>query len=281
MKSISLDISGKVEQTFVEAISKFQEILDLEKIKFMLVGATARDFLMEYVFDTIAPRKTTDVDLGIQIKSWAEFEKLDNALVGSGMFVKGKDKQSYFYNDIPIDVIPFGGISGKTGTISWPPQNDIVLNVIGFNDVFEKSICLVLNKRPYLKVSAPTVAGLAVLKIFAWKQGFPNRTKDALDLRFLMENYMFAGNMDRLYEQELPVLEKFDFDVGNASIYLLGRDMARICGTKALKELLKITQNETTDYSNFDLTIQMMAPLDDFENTLNFVKILSDGARSQ
>jgi predicted nucleotidyltransferase len=280
MENMSFNISGKIESIYLEAIGKFKKIADAEKIPFMLVGATVRDFIMEHVFATTAPRKTRDVDVGINIASWEQYEGLSATLIKSKEFTKGREEQSFIFKELSIDIIPFGRIVCEKEEISWPSIEDTILKVMGYQDVYENSICLVLSDEPHLKVRTPTVAGLVLLKIFSWKFGFPNRRRDATDLAFLIPNYQYTDSGERLYRGELPILEKYDFDIEKASIYLLGKDIAMICSAKTLKELMKILNAETADSSRFDLTSQMITAFDDFDAILDNLKILADGAQA-
>ena len=54
-------------------------------------------------------------------------------------------------------------------------------------------------------------------------------TKDAPDLYRLIVDYADAGNLDRIYDEELPLLEAAGYDLELAGAQLLGRDVARIC----------------------------------------------------
>jgi len=45
----------------------------------------------------------------------------------------------------------------------------------------------------------------------------------------LLTTYSDAGNFERLYDEELALLEAVEFDLELAGATLLGRDVARIC----------------------------------------------------
>ena len=67
-----LNLSGKIEQSIVDALLAFTSVLGSLQIRFFLVGAGARDLIFKY-YGIKSSRKTEDVDLGIQIDSWEEF----------------------------------------------------------------------------------------------------------------------------------------------------------------------------------------------------------------
>jgi len=139
MKDILIDISGKLDNSYIAAIKEIKKIADSLKISFFIIGALARDIIMEYFYEIKAPRMTMDIDLGIKISRWKQFDKLINTLEKSGEFKKLKEKRRVLYNDILIDIVPFGDISDKNERISWPPENEVVMSVMGFNEVYNYS----------------------------------------------------------------------------------------------------------------------------------------------
>ena len=209
MKNILIDVSEKIDDSYISAIREIKKAADFLGISFFIIGAFARDIIMEYFYQRKAPRMTMDIDLGIKVSSWNKFDKLINILEKSGYFQKSKEKHRVYYKDIMIDIIPFGDISGKDEKIIWPPKNEFIMSVIGFNEVYNCSTLVRLNNDPILEVQLPTLPGLAILKLFAWKDSFPDRAKDAEDLLFIINNYEIAGISDELYTSELKLLELY------------------------------------------------------------------------
>ena len=278
MKNILINISGKIDSSYISAIKEIKKVVDSLKISFFIVGALARDIIMEYFYEIKAPRMTMDIDLGIKVSSWNKFDKLINTLERSGEFKKLKEKHRVLYNDIIIDIVPFGGISDKNERIIWPPENEVVMSVMGFNEVYNYSTLVRLQNNPILEVKIPTLPGLAILKLFAWKDNFPNRSKDAEDLLFIMKNYENAGIFDKLYKSELQLLESEDFDNQVAGIVLLGKEMSKICTNQTIEYLRKIIDEETSKNSDFNLIKDMLFPKrDDFNRILYLLKKLKEG----
>lgn len=282
MKNILIDISGKLDSSYIAAIKEIKKVADSLKISFFIIGALARDIIMEYFYEIKAPRMTMDIDLGIKISRWKQFDKLINTLEKSGEFKKLKEKRRVLYNDILIDIVPFGDISDKNERISWPPENEVVMSVMGFNEVYNYSTLVRLQNNPTLEVKIPTLPGLAILKLFAWKDNFPNRSKDAEDLLFIMKNYENAGIFDKLYKSELQLLESEDFDNQVAGIVLLGKEMSKICTNQTIEYLRKIIDEETSKNSDFNLIRDMLLPRrDDFNRILYLLKKLKEGIYCQ
>lgn len=72
---------------------------------FFIIGATARDIIMQEMLDTSSRRKTRDLDLAIAVPNWQEFDKIKNRLIADG-FEKDKSKhQRFYYGDYEIDVV--------------------------------------------------------------------------------------------------------------------------------------------------------------------------------
>ncbi len=80
MTNISLDISHKVDPEHKRAILQINQVLDELGIRFFIVGASARDFVLEYLYEIRAPRRTMDIDFAVRVQSWGVYEKIERAL---------------------------------------------------------------------------------------------------------------------------------------------------------------------------------------------------------
>ncbi len=75
------------------------------------------------------------------------------------------------------------------------------------------------------------------MKLISWNEKYPDRTKDAEDLLFIMENYVDVIDQNILYVKEATLLEEEDFDNQIACIRLLGRNIAKISNTDTLNKI--------------------------------------------
>lgn len=276
MKNILIDISGKVEKTIVDALYTFNSIAESLNIPFFIIGALARDFILDHLHDVKAPRRTYDIDLGVKVASWNRYNQLITTLINSGKFTKQSNKQRLKFNDTIIDLIPFGGIAGKNCRVSWPPEQEIIMNLLGFDEVYRTAANIRLIKNPVLKLKVPSLPGLAILKLISWKDNYPERKKDAEDLLFIMENYQHAIQ-DILYDKEIQLFESVNFDNKKAGIKLLGRYMKKISCKNTLDYISNIITEETEETSRFHLAMQMMNPSYNFENILELLIKLREG----
>jgi predicted nucleotidyltransferase len=127
---------------------------------------------------------------------------------------------------LPIDLIPFRGVASANGTIEWPPNRDIVMNVAGFEEALTSSVSMEIDED--LSVRVASLPGLTLLKLVAWSDRGRETNKDAADFYRLIAAYADAGNTARLYEHEMELLEAVGFDMQLAGAELLGSDVARL-----------------------------------------------------
>jgi len=185
MRKNYLDISGKIESNELAALEGIANIAASEDIPFFLVGAMARDLILAKGHNIKNYRATLDIDIGVRVPNWTQYNKLKEGLVRTGEFKEDKEFQRLrFQKTLEIDLIPFGPIAEKSGKIRWPHDDEIVMQIIGFEEAFENSQTLRLRENPVLEIKAVTLAGLAFMKIISWNDRYPDRKKDAYDLAF-------------------------------------------------------------------------------------------------
>jgi predicted nucleotidyltransferase len=282
MSSILFDLSEKIDQQTVAALFAVKGIADSQGIPFFVVGASARDFLLKHCYGIEPPRMTTDIDLGVKVADWEQFNKLTDALKTTGRFLPDKmQHQRYHFDSVLIDIVPFGPITDKNQRIAWPPEHEIFMSMVGFKEAYEYSITVRLSTTPELDIKLPTLPGLALMKIVSWREKYPERRKDAEDLLLIMHKYEDAGNFDRLYDKEQDLLQEEEFNTRNAGIRLLGQDMAKIADAETLSVVEGILDNEIGEQSQYKLITDMirgsLSYEDRFDETLQQVEKLRKG----
>lgn len=130
------------------------------------------------------------------------------------------------------------------------------MSIVGFKEAYDSSIEVKLNKTPELLIKIPTLPGLSLLKIISWNEKFPERSKDAEDLLFILNNYEHTGVSEYLYNDE-NLLIKENFNLKNAAIRLLGREMAKISDSNTSTIVLDILEEETGENSKYRLANNM------------------------
>ena len=237
---------GQIDPTVLEVIRKIDDITGKHETKYFLAGAMAREVILRHVFGRPPGRRTLDIDFGIAVRDWEHFKTLKSALVEHAGFVPhNRMVQRLIYNSTPavvVDLIPFGGVEGTDRTISWPPEEDIVMRVAGFSDGLESAVPVRLDAT--LVIPVVSIPVLLVLKLFAWMDRKYER-RDAADIHTLLKEYGDAGNEDRLYGEELNVLENEGYDFELAGARLIGSDAALVVSEDTRERVRDILRSDS------------------------------------
>lgn len=244
--------------------------------KVVLVGATARDIVLSHVYGIRLRRATADLDFAIAISGWDAFHRVLAHLQEGGRFRAAKDMvhRLYFAHpaiayDIPVDIVPFGeGVGGMT--FLWPGDPDLEMNVQGYVEAETAALDVDISGKSVRVLDA---AGLALLKVFAWKDRRAKTKKDASDLLVLLKHYPELGNEDRMYE-DAALLDDVGHDYLRGGARLLGRDVRRMCEEQTLAGLQallatpaveKLAEDAYRENADSGLTIdQVTEAFDDF-----------------
>jgi len=234
----------QIDPIVLEAIREIDEIANKHETRYFLAGATAREVILRHVFGRPTGRRTLDVDFGIAVRDWDHFNTLKSSMEQAGFAPHPHKIHRLIYNSTPavvVDLIPFGGVENADRTISWPPEEDIVMRVTGFSDGLESAVPVRLEKNLVIPVVSLPV--LLVLKLLAWVDR-KHEKRDAADIHTLLKEYGDAGNEDRLYGEELNVLEAegYDFELAGAS--LIGHDAALVISPDTRNRVRDILQSE-------------------------------------
>jgi predicted nucleotidyltransferase len=231
------------------AVSREVDLIARElALPYFLAGAMARDIVLTHVFGIETGLATSDVDFGFTVGSWQQFSSIKNKLIGTGRFTSDKKIEHRIYytlkgdnTEYPVDIIPFGDIESPQSTIAWPPDGSVIMNVIGYEEVLATATPVKIADD--LIVPIASLPGLTVLKLIAWRDRHAETTKDARDLAMLFRYYHAAGNQERIYAEELPLMEAVEYDLDLASPRLLGKDVLRMASTATLEQLNALLNN--------------------------------------
>ncbi len=247
----------------IELIEALIDIISKYKSNSLLVGAMARDIVLTEVYHySGAQRKTIDYDLAVIVESWEHYHNILTAIEEIG-FQREKNTQRLYSSDFIIDVIPIGKVEVDS-TISWPPDFDIVMNVIGFHEVYESALIFSLENGKQFKIAS--LAGLVILKLIAWSERRMDTNKDAEDLLFILNNYNDFDS-SYLFEENSDLLTSKGYDYQVAGAVVLARHVLKVLNSnvklqeklisildvnlKSLEEckLLKNSINKSNDFS--------------------------------
>jgi len=154
MSKSLIDISNKIEPDVLEIYETISIAALKENIHFFIIGASARDLILEYGYNIKAGRITQDIDVAIKVSSWDEFEKLKSALIKTGKMnpTQSPHRMKYEPNGFYIDIIPFGSIEDDKHLITWPFDHSVSLNVIGFQDALNNAQIVRMRREPSLDI---------------------------------------------------------------------------------------------------------------------------------
>jgi len=258
MTSISHNLTGKIDKKTVALLSEIDTIARDLKLAFFIVGATARDILLQHVHGIHTTRATLDVDIGVFVSDWEQFRTLKEALVHTGKFSPTRQAQRLRFDDeLLLDIIPFGGVAEEDHSIAWPTEYDTKLSVAGFQECYQHAVSVLVRAEPDLVVKVVSLAGLAILKLVSWDDNIERRGKDAADLIFIMKNYIAAGNMDRFFE-EAEILKEELSDYDRSSARFLGREITRMAGQPTKAKLTDILEREATSPQGHKIAMDVL-----------------------
>ncbi|HXS93142.1 MAG TPA: nucleotidyl transferase AbiEii/AbiGii toxin family protein [Candidatus Limnocylindrales bacterium] len=247
----SLLPNNPVDPSIVRVLRALDPIAREGDCSYFVAGATARDLILVNIHDLRPGRATRDIDFGIAVENWGRFALLKKRLTATGVFTSDqRAQQRLTYSDqttgfsIPVDLIPFRGVTAVDSTIAWPPSRDTVLNVAGFEEALASSIPIQIEDDLIVRVAS--IPGLMILKLVAWSDRRHETDKDAADIYRLLTSYADAGNTDRLYENEMNLLEAVGFEMELAGAELLGRDVAQLSSPPALVLIRSVLEAEPT-----------------------------------
>ena len=86
MTNISFNLSGRLDSSLIEVLRVIAEVATSLSISFFVIGAVARDIVLEYCHGVRSARGTRDLDIGINVVDWDEFKNLSAVLVSTGKF---------------------------------------------------------------------------------------------------------------------------------------------------------------------------------------------------
>ena len=277
MTATLLDLSGKLPPEVEAVLQEVAQIAATQKVSLFIVGALARDLLLEHAWNIPPQRATKDVDFGVQVESWAQFEALKAALIVTTNYSQHPHQQQRLLHQsgVIVDIVPFGAIESSVGTITWPQQEGITMTTLGFSEAYQHAVRVLIAGATEIDVCSP--AGLALLKLIAWDER--RERKDAGDLGVLLYYYVEAGNEERLYEEHTDLLDLADYKLAGARI--LGRDISLLLTAQSRPVVEAILQRETDTDSRYKLASAMLGACtflaEDFERTLTMLQTLLAG----
>ena len=278
MKSTSLNVVGKLPRGLVDLYQKINAHTEALGIPYLVIGATARDIILHHGYGAAIERGTRDIDFGIQVQNWDQFEQLKEHLLKNG-FTPVQTKVHQLVTTVPngesweIDIIPFGNIAGDGNSITWPPQHDIGMSVTGFNEAFKHALDVEIANNPNLNIKVASPAGMLLLKLISWlEREHSVRRKDAMDIFYLTRHYSKIPDIaDSLYEDDF--MDAQNYDEHKASTMKLATDACSIANEEVLSFINEKLFNIESKVDNLVLDISRAVQIEysDAEELLSII----------
>lgn len=240
--------TDKIPDQLKEVIRDIQEILGDQAYDFMLIGATARDLILDGQYHLGAGPKTLDVDFALYVPEWGVYQSVLDKLLKSGLFTATKVTHKLIYKEIcEIDIVPFGEIQNEEGEYDWPPDFMRSMNVAGFMEVREETITFKIDEED-LTFSVAPIHAIYFMKIYAWNDRKYKDDKDGRDQGFILANYI-EFKYEVLYDEHEDIVNSEDWDIITSCARILGRDIAKLLknNPKAIQKTILIIENELED----------------------------------
>jgi len=242
MSNTSINISGQIYPDAIQVYIDISEACDQLEIPYVVVGASARDIVLHYGHGARIQRATRDIDFGIQVPNWNAFQSLKQGLLSRGFKESRQQHKLVSASGVPIDIVPFGQLEDDNANISWPPDGDWVMNVLGFQEACENAEIVRVQDAPPVDIPVATPEGMTVLKLIAWTDRSSDmRSKDAKDLLYLFTTYHNIPKVKKQVFDDEKMMDAYEWDIELASAHQLGKDARNITEEQtcsAIKTLL-------------------------------------------
>ena len=251
MTTVLLDFSQRPELAlYASAVADVEAVAAPLGIAPLIAGAFARDLHLLYSHGIAVQRQTEDLDLAFALPDWPAFETLKKRLTASGAFRPSANAAHRLRHrtDLPVDFVPFGNVETRERKIAWPPRGEVVMDVFGFREALVTAHEVLLPGNARTKVVS--LPGLALLKIVCWQdRHYASPRKDAHDLQLILQNYLRAGNEQRLWDEFRHWTDEEAFQYELAGARMLGLDVGVLLDDSGIDRVAGVL-SEQADAAN-------------------------------
>lgn len=276
-------MSYKIDSTKIEhpllkpLLADLIPFFEEKQIKFFVIGATARDIILE-INGQQSGRRTQDIDIAICIDKWEQFENVSEELIKLDSFSKDPIQQQRFLykNNFQLDIVPFGRIMDEHDKIYWPPDQTFAMNVLGFEEAEKQTHSILLDEE--IQFEIVNLISIFLLKIVAWKDRHHKGNKDADDIAFIMQNYLNINDERAATEYYDEVYGIDNYTELKASASLIGIDLFNLVSDNPkLREYLLAVLNKDIERQEASILINQIIETHktlQFDDVLESIKII-------
>ena len=215
-----------MEPKTVEALRIFSRVLSQQGRRFVLIGATVPQIVLDFR-EMHAPgsRETRDVDAVAEVATWEDFANLRERLLQEG-FHQGQVAHEFLWDtDVRIDLIPFGPALVEQDRLSWPGSG-AVMNANGLEEALECAREEEVTRD--FKLPVVTIPGLVLTKVIAYMDRPEARARDLIDILYCFENYEAKPGASRRFDLTESQVNGVMLKYEEAGAFLLGIEVAAL-----------------------------------------------------
>ena len=229
------------------ALALLREACAEASVEFFVVGAAARDLLLEHVHGVTPFRSTGDVDIAVAVDGWGPYDALLKTLLDTYGFARTGVAHRVTRGALVVDVVPFGDIAGDDREVEWP-TTDRTMSVLGYHEAFEAAVGIQIGDAPPVRVAS--LPGVVVMKLVAWSEAPHRRRNDPIDVCMILTGYGEVAG-DRLFDEHDDLLDGLE-DMRLAYARILGREVGALLTEPDLRGLVLdlLTANTEDDYES-------------------------------
>lgn len=219
----------EVDGALFEVLEAFSEAAGAAKAPWLIIGATARIMLLERVYGWPPGLGTQDIDFGVQVGDWDQYKQLCDLITKSGISETERTPTKRFRSkqNMVFDLVPYGGVENEGKQVFWPPHDDDVMTVRGFDAAASGAISVIVNQKLTVPIVSPT--GLCALKLFAWEERHTQQQgRDAKDIAYIYKNIESLYPLGKLHSDYPEAVEATEYQIESAGHYQLGRDVKKL-----------------------------------------------------
>lgn len=224
-----LEHKASVDETTYALLAGVAKAANVLEVAWMVTGAAGRLLLLERVYGLPSGRATEDVDFGVMVESWAQYQALVQRICQDPRVRQDpKQRQWLRFSEVGyLDLVPFGGVESTDHMIQWPPDGDFTMSVAGFGEAYADSMRVLVNDELAVPVVSPV--GLVLLKLIAWEErhlAYPR--KDTTDIAYVLRHFGTLLTEQVLFDEHFDAVAEAEYDIDLAAARVLGRRLSEI-----------------------------------------------------
>lgn len=207
-------------------------------MRYVLVGALARDAVTSYVQGEEPTRATKDIDLAVRVDSMGHFRQATAGLQA----IHGAEHK-FLVAGLEVDLVPFSA-DEKSNSVEF---EDAVLDTSGLREAEAEADIAIVDQD--LQVRTASVGALCLLKVLAWRDRHAWTTKDAIDLKHLFDAVTHLPYENEAWGND-AVSELVDYDGSLIGAAWLGHEAGRIAHVPSRRAVLDVLETSRVEIAS-------------------------------